>query len=182
MFQALRPHPASRLAPAITVEAVAARQHPGGLRLTYAVSGEIGALHLPPAGPLARTDELWRRTCFEAFVSPGPDDAYVEFNFAPSRQWAAYRFDFYRSGMRAADDIAPPDIEAKRTGERFELGVRLRLPDWPADQAWRLGLSAVIEDTNGAKSYWALAHAPERPDFHHLAGFVLELRTETRIR
>jgi hypothetical protein len=33
----------------------------------------------------------------------------------------------------------------------------------------------VIEETNGAKSYWALKHPPGKPDFHHADGFVLEL-------
>ena len=41
--------------------------------------------------------------------------------------------------------------------------------------AWRLALTAVIEETGGAKSYWALKHAPGKPDFHHADGFVLEL-------
>ena len=31
----------------------------------------------------------------------------------------------------------------------------------------RIGLSAVIETTDGALSYWALAHPAEKPDFHH---------------
>jgi len=30
-----------------------------------------------------------------------------------------------------------------------------------------LGLSAVLEETNGRKSYWALAHPPGKADFHH---------------
>ena len=42
-------------------------------------------------------------------------------------------------------------------------------------RSWRLGLSAVIEDTNGHKSYWALAHPPGKPDFHHADCFAYEL-------
>jgi hypothetical protein len=38
-----------------------------------------------------------------------------------------------------------------------------------------LGLSAVLEATNGDKSYWALAHPPGKPDFHHADCFALEL-------
>jgi hypothetical protein len=72
-------------------------------------------------------------------------------------------------------DIEPAQIEAHTGGERFELAVALDLPDGPADRAWRIGLTAVIEELNGDKSYWALAHAPGQPDFHHAAGFVLEL-------
>jgi hypothetical protein len=39
----------------------------------------------------------------------------------------------------------------------------------------RLGLTAVIEQANLAKSYWALAHPPGEPDFHHRDGFALTL-------
>jgi hypothetical protein len=39
----------------------------------------------------------------------------------------------------------------------------------------RLGLSAVIEESNGVLSYWALKHPPGNPDFHHPDAFVLEV-------
>ena len=54
----------------------------------------------------------------------------------------------------------------------LELAVTLDLPD---DGPWRLGLSAVIEETAGRKSYWALAHPGGRPDFHHAAGLAYDL-------
>ena len=38
-----------------------------------------------------------------------------------------------------------------------------------------LSFTAVIEDTDGRLSYWALAHAPGKPDFHHAHAFALEL-------
>jgi hypothetical protein len=170
---ALRPHPAAPCGAAIEVDATAARPGPGLLKLTYVVTGDLGALYLPPAGQPMRANELWKRTCFEAFVRPGADKAYFEFNFAPTRWWASYRFDGYREGMADAG-ITPSDIQAHTGGERFELTVTLDLSAWP-DRPWRLGLSAVIEELNGEKSYWALAHPPVKPDFHHADGFVLEL-------
>ncbi len=42
--------------------------------------------------------------------------------------------------------------------------------------ALALGLSVVIEEESGALSYWALRHAPGKPDFHHASAFALELR------
>jgi hypothetical protein len=50
----------------------------------------------------------------------------------------------------------------------FDLAFALREP-------WRLGVSAVIEESDGAKSYWALKHAPGKPDFHHADSFAYEL-------
>jgi hypothetical protein len=41
---------------------------------------------------------------------------------------------------------------------------------------WELGLSAVLEETDGIKSYWALAHPnAEKPDFHDSACFAAHL-------
>ena len=44
-----------------------------------------------PAEP-TRADELWKTTCFEAFLRPLGEERYREWNFAPSSQWAAYDF------------------------------------------------------------------------------------------
>ncbi len=96
----------------------------------------------------------------------------ARFNFAPSTQWAAYRFDGYREGMTAIAEIAAPRLEAERTPQTYALRAALTLPD---EGALRLGLSAVIEETNGHRSYWALAHPPGKPDFHHSDCFALEL-------
>ena len=161
-------------APAIAIEAQASRPSPRRLELRYILTGDLGALYLPPTGKPTRADELWKRTCFEAFLRPAPDEAYFEFNFAPTRWWAAYRFDAYRQGMAEAD-ITPAEIVAHTSGDRFELTVVLDLPGGTADQPWRLGLTAVIEDLSGEKSYWALAHPPEKPDFHHPDSFAFDL-------
>jgi hypothetical protein len=38
-----------------------------------------------------------------------------------------------------------------------------------------LGLSAVVEHADGARSYWALQHPPGKPDFHHPDSFAMQL-------
>ena len=152
------------------LEVEVARQRAGVLLLSYFVTGKIGDLRLPDLTAAARADELWRRTCFEAFVRPSPGAAYYEFNFAPSTQWAAYRFDGYRAGMRLAAEIKAPRIEVQSDAERFTLRASLELDA----AAGNLGLAAVIEETGGNKSYWALAHPPGKPDFHHSDCFVLD--------
>lgn len=174
MRQRLTIHP-DFACPAVTsIEADAARPSAGVLTLTYRLTGALAELRLPPPAAPARADELWRHSCFEAFVRPAPGDGYLEFNLAPSTQWAAYRFSGYREGMAAAD-IAAPRTAVRTDDGRFELEVALDLPADLAGAPWRLALSAVIEDASGARSYWALAHPPGRPDFHHAAGFILDL-------
>lgn len=58
--------------------------------------------------------------------------------------------------------------------EVYELYVYVDRDSWPRGAA-KIGLSAVIEETDGTKSYWALAHPDGPPDFHDPACFVLEL-------
>ena len=144
------------------------------LTLEFVVAGDIAALRLPPKAEPARADELWKRTCFEAFVRPANAEAYFEFNFSPSAQWAAYAFDAYRSGMRPVDNIAAPRISVRSEAKRFTLRVDLDAGLLPQDAPWRVGLCAIIEHADGEKSYWALAHPPGAPDFHHRDGFMLE--------
>jgi len=156
-----------------------AHSNAGSLLLSYVVSGAIADLRLPPVAAAAavRADELWRHTCFEAFVQAAPGPAYCELNFAPSTQWAAYRFDSYRTGMRLAAEIGAPRIAVQSTPARYKLEASLELAALsrlPRNAGWRLGLAAVIEEASGNKSYWALAHPPGKPDFHHADCFALE--------
>jgi hypothetical protein len=171
MHQVLTLHPDCRSDAALRIEVEIARPSAPVLILDYVVSGNPTDLNLLPVAAPARTDGLWQHTCFEAFVRPACGDSYFEFNFAPSTQWAAYRFDGYREGMAAAE-IAAPRIEVARAPQRYVLRAQLTLP---GEGVWRLGLSAVIEETSGRKSYWALAHPPGKPDFHHCDCFALEL-------
>ena len=178
MRQALRLHPDSLCFAATHIEVEVARPRAGSLILNYFVTGKISDLRMPPVmAAAARADELWGHTCFEAFLRMSPGEAYYEFNFAPSTQWAAYRFDSYRSGMRVATEISAPRIEVQSAPECYALQASLELDELsslPPDAISRLGLAAVIEDTNGRKSYWALAHPPGKADFHHSDCFAQE--------
>jgi hypothetical protein len=160
----------------VTGIAVEVERTPAGLALRYVLSGDLAALAVPPRAPSRRTDELWRHTCFEAFVRPLPGAAYREFNLAPSTQWAAYRFAAYREGMEPAG-TPPPRVEVEAGAGRLTLHATLAVPD---PGRWRLGLSAVVETTEGRVSYWALRHPPGRPDFHHGDCFALELPESAR--
>ncbi len=177
MRRNLKLHPDSTCRAASALEAEASRSGTG-LALLYVVTGDIGALRLPAMGTPGRAGGLWRQTCFEAFLRPPAGEAYYEFNFAPSLQWAAYRFSGYRRGMRSAEKFSGLRIEVESDASRLELRAELALsdlPDLPKDSPLRLGLSAVIEEATGAMSYWALAHPPGKPDFHHADCFALEL-------
>jgi hypothetical protein len=69
-------------------------------------------------------------------------------------------------------------VTARKSANQLELGasVRLdRLSPLHARAKLSLALSTVVEDRDGALSYWAIRHTPGRPDFHHPDAFALEL-------
>ncbi len=164
---ALMPHPASQPSPIETFTVMFQRDGLA-LWLRFVAEGFVNEVAWPcPATP-GRADDLWRHTCFEAFVLT--DDGYVEFNLSPSGQWASYRFDAPRVGMRNADEVAThPFLDG--AFDMVAMETRLELPPG----ATRLGLSAVIEATDGSFSWWALAHPSDKPDFHHPDSFTLEI-------
>jgi hypothetical protein len=148
------------------------------LALTYALTGDLMRLRLPPPQTPRRADRLWEHTCFEAFVSVKGSPEYYEFNFASSGEWAVYGFQRYREGMPLEDDRLAPKITVHHVtrGLDLEAIVQLdRLAAIPPRARLRLGLAAVIEEKNGRLSYWGLKHPPGRPDFHHPDAFALEL-------
>ena len=166
----LQPHPDTVAGPARTVWVEATRDA-GILALRFVLEGRLDELLIPPPTAPARTDNLWKHTCFEAFIRAPGEEAYREFNLSPSTAWAAY--DFSRFRERTADpETAVPRIEVVTT-PRLELSTRLDLSR--LEGPWRVALTAVVESREGALSYWSLNHPPGRPEFHHAAGFVLDL-------
>ena len=135
MRQLLILHPDSRCYAVAQIEVRVARPRADSLVLSFIVTGKMSDVRMPPAMAAARSDELWRHTCFEAFV------------------------------------------RASSSADRYTLQASLeldRLSGLPRKSSWRLGLAALIEDTSGRKSYWALAHPPGKPDFHHADCFAHE--------
>jgi hypothetical protein len=145
----------------------------GSLTLIYRLTGDPGALSLPAPAEPGRVDGLWRHTCFEAFVMTEGGPSYREFNFSPSGQWAAYAFKAYRDG---GTDLAmpAPAIACRQGTGQLELTAYLPASALTAGRP-RIGLSAVIEGSDGQVSYWALRHPPGKPDFHHTDAFALNL-------
>jgi len=135
----------------------------------YRIEGAIDRLRIPAPAASQRAERLWEHTCCELFFTQTGAVAYREFNFSPSGQWAAYAFERYRAG--AALPATDPDIVVRRAPGRLELEARVAAPA----QRLRVGLCAVIEADDGALSYWALRHPGEKPDFHRVEAFALEL-------
>jgi hypothetical protein len=138
--------------------------------LGFLVDAESADVRVASPTKPYRTDRLWQTTCFELFLQ-GRDDAYVELNFSPTTQWAAYSFKAYREGMERLE-LAPPVIGYWTDDGQPYISITFDLPMQPSGA---VAVSAVIEETDGTKSYWALAHPPGAPDFHHPDCFALTL-------
>ena len=97
----LIPHPSS-LSPCPETLSVEVERRGDRLWLRFVAEGDPDRIVWPSQAEPGRADDLWRHTCFEAFVG-GEGGGYWEFNLSPSGQWASYRFDAYREGMRSWD-------------------------------------------------------------------------------
>ena len=197
----LHPHPDTPCGALTGIEVELARVRPLKLQVRYVLLGNIRKIRLRLREPY-RGDELWRHTCFEAFVRVGGDEDYLEVNLAPSGDWAAYRFERYREGMALAKGVGASLLDAQSRTEPLQPDRRARLKDAGFDtlerfepsffslktelsfpnsmglavaRPWHIGLSTIVEERNGRMSYWALAHPLGKPDFHDPACFALEL-------
>lgn len=173
----LMPHPASP--PGVRdLKVWASIDHAASLaavattNIWFGVGAPVDRFVIPVSEEPHRADELWKTTCFEAFLRPLGEDGYREWNFAPSGDWAAYEFTGYRDGMSPAEIGAEPYIRMEDNFTWWALGATIAVP---ADTNWQLGLSAILEEKDGTKSYWALAHAGEKPDFHDPGCFAAHL-------
>lgn len=176
LLHALTCHPRTPDAVVVALEVEIRRTAGGGLDLGYRLHADPTRLLLPEACQRRRIDGLWQHTCCEIFVARPDTPAYLEFNFSPSGEWAAYAFLDYREPDPRPVAGTPPRITMHRTTAEIRLDARIDADLLPP--AWRsadlrLGLAAVVESAAGKLSYWALRHPAPRPDFHHRDGFAI---------
>lgn len=118
--------------------------------------------------PSVRAHELWKSTCFEAFLRSESGERYWEINLAPDGRWNVYSFDRYR-------DPQPPREASQWELIQFEcrpglLRGTLELPNGMILNPLRFGLTAVLETDD--LSYWALTHSGAEPDFHDARSWI----------
>ena len=162
--------------PELSIAATCSVGHGGAGECCFEVEGALDRVVVPVGGAPARRDGLWRHTCFELFIARRGDPGYLEFNFAPGGDWAAYAFSGYRA-VATLPQVAAPRIGVVQTDARLSLTARIGAGSWPDPDRGELeiGLAAVIEADGGALGYYALGHPAERPDFHDRRGFQMTL-------
>jgi hypothetical protein len=171
-------HPAALAKDSLSLHVTCTLASKNTLNLCYTLEGTSNDLRIPQPGAGGRADGLWKHTCFEAFVGLEGAAAYHEFNFAPSGEWAIYRFAGYREGMTPVTPAMAPQITVHKEKQRLMLETMIELDAIRApavEGSLRVALAAVIEAGDGSLSCWALRHAPGKPDFHHPDSYAMTL-------
>ena len=173
----LRCHPSTHPETVHAVRVLLRRSTGHELQITYYLDGDIPRIQTAPPSVSRAAQQLWRHTCFEAFIKVQGQAAYHEFNFAPSGEWCIYALSGYRKGTPTADEAMRPQVALRSTGSRLELDAFVRLDTLSSIHpraSLRIGLAAVIEGSDDL-SYWALHHRANKPDFHDADSFALLL-------
>jgi len=171
-------HPQSDAGGIEAIDVTATLGQGGEIKLVYRVTGALEALKIADPTIPDRVDGLWKNTCFELFVGNSEDKSYLEYNFAPSGQWAAYQFSGYRAGM-AQLETRVPIVSVAQSGDFLTVSVTLYVPDTERHADLWVGISAVVATKSREISYWALAHPAGSPDFHHKDCFALKLEARS---
>jgi hypothetical protein len=159
------------------IEATLVWNQDQALLATYRVRADTRGLRIPDPTTPRQVDDLWQHTCFELFVGFEDSPAYYEWNFSPSGEWAIYAFRTYRDRESLEGSVIAPEISIQKCVDQLEFAATTRLDRFLLIRkgiSLRLGLSAILETTDGALSYWALKHPAANPDFHHPGSFALE--------
>lgn len=163
-------HPETPAQKVRSVDAYVVRNRHNYLHFRWRIKG-TGRLIAPEWLGEGREDDLWQTTCFELFLRGGDGESYSEFNFSPSGRWAAYDFAGYRSDMAERPLVPAPHCQVRSHASILTFDTQIRSAALPP-RPWAIGLSAVVEEEGGIKSYWALRHSPGKPDFHHADCFA----------
>ncbi len=139
------------------------------------VLGLPSASRLWTAEDIPRKDELWKTTCFEAFLKPKASACYYEFNFSLGPAWNAYEFTGYRKPQPPSVSHAFALQSLSWNAEKKFLSAQLE--NKTAFREFDVSLTSVIEDSNHHIHYWAVTHAAGEPDFHSPGSFTLKRST-----
>lgn len=147
------------------------------LLVDFRVSGAVNSVVWPSLCRAAgRRDALWHNTCFEVFFAHSGAAPYWEVNLSPSGCWNMYRFSGYRRDMEETGLKTAPCLQFLAEGSEVMLSATIDLAQFKTEGLpLDLGLSAILEFVHGRKSYWALCHLGQDPDFHIRQSFSLSL-------
>ncbi len=172
----LKPLPSADLLPHLEITGDITRSS-NKLLISYVLSGPLAELMVPaPADVSLRKNGLWEETCFEFFLAPATSDHYWEFNLSTTGHWNVYRFTSCREGMQEETAFTALPFSVLLFSGSLQLSLEVELDKIvSANQALKIGISAVIKTINGRTTFWALTHPGPQADFHQRDAFIIEL-------
>ncbi len=179
-FDSTRSHPFDLRARAIWTA-------PFVLHLDFMLKSDLREIILPePIENPGRADNLWEHTCFEGFISLENSPEYLEVNLSSSGQWNIYEFKNYRTSRVEAENVTcKTTILKAKTNFNIQTEIVLSNVNWIKSSKknidLQLGLTAVIELKDKVKSYCALTHKSDKPDFHKKESFILKLKNPAAV-
>ena len=146
------------------------------IEYTLKLTGPLQNIKIPRVErPPMMRERIWESTCFELFVASQEDKHYLEFNFCPSGDWWCMEFANYRQPKTDFVWDKTPEFHCLREApQSLVLNARIALPTHYVQKKIALGISAIIDHPSGEKSYWALSHPSNKPDFHDDSHFLLK--------
>lgn len=139
-------------------------------------SGRYFEYNFAPSGKWAAYAFVGYREGRTMLDTPPPD---IVTSLPGSREQMLVRM-AKRYGLGQAEVVAALRDDEPLPSCQFALNASLAADGPQGIGPWRLGLSMVIEEVCGTKSYWALRHPPGKPDFHHRHCFAIELPSPKR--
>lgn len=146
------------------------------LFVSFRIDQGLSLVDLGSATPnKTRLIKLWEKTCFEMFIK-NQNDQYIEFNFSPNFEWNCFYFNQKGDALVEYEKMVRPKTDILLSSADFFIVCEIRKEFFPKDffdqkSQLSVGLTSVIKDRSGINSYWALAHADTRPNFHHFDSF-----------
>lgn len=118
---------------------------------------------------------LWDNACFEAFWSYEGSPSYFEMNLSPNGNWNVFEFVNYRSPgfPNLKESRAWRLTSYKRSENSFAADFETEVA-FESGRSLDFSLNAILVTKSGEKSFWALEHFGEKPDFHKRESFLLK--------
>ncbi len=140
--------------------------------LVFKIQGDLGSINLGEYHPKKeRVLKLWEKTCFEFFIKDQNSNQYLEFNFSPNFSWNAFYFQDYRSELREWEEIHSIEIDILNSLDHFTLMAKIPYKNiiQKLNSLNNLSYSttAVLLEKDQSKSYWAIDHLDQVPNFHY---------------
>ena len=155
-----------------------------GIDLCFEITGDVSQIDFESTkSSPQRMDNLWQKTCFEVFIKSDNSASYWEYNMSPSKDWAIYGFTDYREGKFDELSIEDLPIQTMQQETLFTLQCFIVFPrallneklNENLHKKLKIGLSTVIQNSNGDIYYYALHHSKMEADFHDERSFTIEV-------